>query len=188
MSRFKDSGRDRGRGGFGGRDSREKTMFKTTCGSCGKPCEVPFTPKGDRPVYCRDCFKKQGGGDSRFGGGDRNRSNFAEKRMFSATCDNCGNSCEVPFRPTGDKPVYCSNCFEKMGGRAAPRDQGQKSPAQSDVAEQLKLLNSKLDSILHVLVPTSKVPLVKKEKPKVEAKKVLKKAKPKKSAKKLAKK
>jgi len=185
MSRFKESGRDRGRGGFGGRDSREKTMFQTTCGSCGKPCEVPFTPKGDRPVYCRDCFKKQGGGELRFGGRDnRGRSSFDEKRMFSATCDNCGNNCEVPFRPTGDKPVYCSECFGKIGGRSGSRDQGQKFPEQSDVAEQLKLLDTKLDAILHVLVPAAKISKVKKEKLKAEPKKTVKKSKAKKVPKK----
>lgn len=41
-----------------------------------------------------------------------------DRPMFQATCDNCGNSCMVPFKPSGDKPVYCSNCFEK----ANPRD------------------------------------------------------------------
>jgi CxxC-x17-CxxC domain-containing protein len=31
--------------------------------------------------------------------------------MFTATCDGCGGEARVPFRPTGSKPVYCSNCF-----------------------------------------------------------------------------
>ena len=38
-----------------------------------------------------------------FGGGSR--------EMFTATCSNCGNTASVPFRPTGNKPVYCSDCF-----------------------------------------------------------------------------
>jgi CxxC-x17-CxxC domain-containing protein len=36
--------------------------------------------------------------------------------MFSATCSNCGREARVPFQPRGDKPVYCSDCFEKMRG------------------------------------------------------------------------
>lgn len=32
--------------------------------------------------------------------------------MFRAVCSNCGKSCEVPFRPTNGKPVFCSDCFE----------------------------------------------------------------------------
>ncbi|MFW6230721.1 MAG: CxxC-x17-CxxC domain-containing protein [Nanoarchaeota archaeon] len=38
--------------------SGPKEMHKTTCADCGKECEVPFKPTGDRPVYCKDCFSK----------------------------------------------------------------------------------------------------------------------------------
>ena len=41
---------------FGERDSRPRIMHEAVCGSCGKNCEVPFRPSGDRPVYCKDCF------------------------------------------------------------------------------------------------------------------------------------
>lgn len=36
-------------------------MFSTTCSSCGKATEVPFEPRGGRPVYCRDCFNLRRG-------------------------------------------------------------------------------------------------------------------------------
>jgi CxxC-x17-CxxC domain-containing protein len=45
-----------GRGGYGG-GSRE--MHTTTCASCGKEAQVPFVPRGDKPVYCSDCFQQQ---------------------------------------------------------------------------------------------------------------------------------
>lgn len=56
-----------GGGGFsrGGGGARE--MFTVTCSSCGKDARVPFEPRGDRPVYCSDCFKPTSGG----GGGGR---------------------------------------------------------------------------------------------------------------------
>jgi CxxC-x17-CxxC domain-containing protein len=38
------------------------------------------------------------------------------REMFTATCSNCGNEARVPFQPRGDKPVYCSSCFEQMRG------------------------------------------------------------------------
>jgi CxxC-x17-CxxC domain-containing protein len=41
-------------GGGGSRGGRE--MFVTTCSQCGQTAEVPFQPRGDKPVYCRDCF------------------------------------------------------------------------------------------------------------------------------------
>jgi CxxC-x17-CxxC domain-containing protein len=31
---------------------------RSTCAQCGKQTEVPFQPRGDKPVYCRDCFVK----------------------------------------------------------------------------------------------------------------------------------
>jgi CxxC-x17-CxxC domain-containing protein len=33
-------------------------MFPATCGQCGKATEVPFQPRGDKPVYCSDCYRK----------------------------------------------------------------------------------------------------------------------------------
>ena len=39
-------------------DRGEREMFKATCADCGNECEVPFKPKEDRPVYCRDCYAK----------------------------------------------------------------------------------------------------------------------------------
>ena len=43
--------------GGGGRGQRE--MFDATCADCGRSCKVPFQPRGDRPVYCSDCFSSQ---------------------------------------------------------------------------------------------------------------------------------
>ncbi len=49
------------RGGFqrrGGFNRGPREMHKAVCADCGKECEVPFKPSGDRPVYCRECFQK----------------------------------------------------------------------------------------------------------------------------------
>jgi CxxC-x17-CxxC domain-containing protein len=35
-----------------------RQMFPVTCDECGKATEVPFQPRGDRPVYCSDCYRK----------------------------------------------------------------------------------------------------------------------------------
>jgi CxxC-x17-CxxC domain-containing protein len=50
-----------GGGGFGG-GSRE--MHSITCAQCGTEAQVPFRPRGDRPVYCSDCFSRMRGGPS----------------------------------------------------------------------------------------------------------------------------
>jgi CxxC-x17-CxxC domain-containing protein len=50
----------RGGGGGGGRGfSGEREMHTVTCASCGKEAKVPFIPRGDKPVYCDDCFHQQ---------------------------------------------------------------------------------------------------------------------------------
>lgn len=62
----------------------------------------------------RDSGRRDGGfGANRGGGfGGRRDGGFGgEKVMHRATCAECGSSCEVPFKPTGEKPVYCSACF-----------------------------------------------------------------------------
>ena len=58
-----------GGGGFGGGMRRE--MHPVVCAECGKDTEVPFRPRGDRPVYCSDCFSQQRGSSG--GGGSYGR-------------------------------------------------------------------------------------------------------------------
>jgi CxxC-x17-CxxC domain-containing protein len=43
-----------GSGGYGA----PRQMFPVTCAECGKSAEVPFQPRGDKPVYCSDCYRK----------------------------------------------------------------------------------------------------------------------------------
>lgn len=167
---FRSGGRDRG-----GRDRGDRKIFmhKTTCSECGNECEVPFRPTGEKPVYCSSCFENQqdnGGGSFRRGGdrdrgsrdrgGDRSfgRRSFGEdKPMFKATCSDCGNQCEVPFRPTGEKPVYCSDCFRNNGGNKG----GSKGSDNSGkLLEQFEKMNAKLDKILTSLVGHSEKKVV----------------------------
>lgn len=54
-----------------------------------------------------------GGAYSSGGYGSRDRG---PRQMFTATCSNCGNEAQLPFRPTNGKPVYCSDCFRTMRG------------------------------------------------------------------------
>ncbi|MDP3142489.1 MAG: hypothetical protein Q8N14_00870 [Candidatus Omnitrophota bacterium] len=48
----------------------------------------------------------------RFGRGGQD-SNYRERSFTKATCADCKTECEVPFKPTGDRPVYCKECFAK---------------------------------------------------------------------------
>lgn len=47
----------RGRNG-GGMTSSGRQLYTAVCAQCGQPAQVPFQPRGDRPVYCSSCFAK----------------------------------------------------------------------------------------------------------------------------------
>ena len=46
-------------------------------------------------------------------GGGGFRRNFGPREMHKATCSECKKECEVPFKPTEGKPVYCKDCYMK---------------------------------------------------------------------------
>lgn len=49
---------------------------------------------------------------------NRQNNNFRERTLYKVICADCHNECEIPFKPSGDRPVYCKNCFakRKQGG------------------------------------------------------------------------
>lgn len=121
-----------------------------------------------RSNFGRDDRGNRGGGFSR-GGGDR--------QMHKTTCSDCGKDCEVPFRPTSGKPVYCSECFEKKGDRPERSDRSDRPSFNQALnsnpnSEQLEAINVKLDKllkllepkVLEVVKPLEKEVVVKKEK------------------------
>jgi len=164
------------RGSFRDRDRSDRPqMHQATCSECGKDCTVPFKPTGSKPVFCSNCFgKKEGGSNNRFERRGSDRPSFGDKQMFKATCDKCHEVCEVPFKPSGDKPVFCNNCFAK-----ADRGGATKSAGADQYQKQFEMLNTKLDNIMKILSPNFKAEKVVKEvkeaKPtkKVVAKKVV---------------
>lgn len=117
---------------------------------------------------------RAGSGFARGGNRDgfnRGRSSFSRddrpREMFDAICDNCGKSCQVPFRPTQGKPVYCSDCFEQMNPRDNRNDRNDRndrpnfaesSRGRSDNQNKLQFdsLNAKLDKIISLLEPKIK--------------------------------
>jgi CxxC-x17-CxxC domain-containing protein len=44
--------------GYGSYTTGSRQMFDATCAECGKETQVPFEPRGDKPVYCSDCYRK----------------------------------------------------------------------------------------------------------------------------------
>jgi len=54
-----------GSGGGYGRSGSDREMHPAVCAQCGVDTMVPFLPRGDRPVYCSDCFSAQGSNSRR---------------------------------------------------------------------------------------------------------------------------
>ena len=54
---YSSGGYSSGGGGGGGYSSGPRQMYPAVCSSCGKETEVPFQPRLDKPVYCRECFQ-----------------------------------------------------------------------------------------------------------------------------------
>ena len=120
MKNFKKGGY---KGGFKGRDSagsriggdRPMTMHSAVCSSCGKPCEVPFRPTGDKPVYCRDCFA----GRAAMGGERSSRKDFRVENKYE--------------------------------NRPEARMSAQGSIGNEEIKKQLESINSKLEKLIAIV-------------------------------------
>lgn len=99
-------------------------------------------------------YAKRSFGEGRFGARDGEKS-----VLHTATCSACGMECRVPFKPNGEKPVYCNQCFKKEDtGTSRPSMGAMKKPSYSTggssapmTSDQFKILNTKLDRILAAL-------------------------------------
>lgn len=73
--------------------------------------EKGFTNEPGRCPKCRAAKKAQGRGNS---GRSQGRP---QKEMHSTVCAECGVTTTVPFKPSGDKPVYCKDCYQPSNRR-----------------------------------------------------------------------
>jgi CxxC-x17-CxxC domain-containing protein len=111
-----------------------------TCADCGQEftftaseqafyAEKGFTDAPKRCKACRQSRKAQrntgssygddsyggggyssGGGGGGYGGGGGGYDR-PPRQLYDATCADCGKIAQVPFQPTGSRPVYCNDCF-----------------------------------------------------------------------------
>ena len=115
-------------------------------------------------------------------GGDRDRDR-ERTQMHETTCSACGKRCEVPFRPTGQKPVYCNECFRKNNERrgdsfektSRERDSFQGKREDSLGKEEFNKLIDRLDTIINILTAKEKTEKNGKEIKKSITKKTMKK-------------
>ncbi len=80
------------------------------CKDCGKDFVFTageqefYAEKGfqNQPQRCRDCRNA------------KKNASKPQRELFDAVCAKCGKPAKIPFQPTSDRPVYCSDCFAAM--------------------------------------------------------------------------
>ena len=92
----------------------------------------------------RDSSSRRPSRDRDFEDGPRGRRDSRSRprrdiEMTKVICSECGEECEVPFKPTSSKPVYCNDCFAKKGG------------SNRNSNKDLEIINEKLDKIIKAL-------------------------------------
>jgi CxxC-x17-CxxC domain-containing protein len=113
---------------------QDKTL---TCAECGQPftfsaddqayhAQKGYTNEPKRCTTCRQSRRDQrysgsGSGSYSSGSGSGGYTSGYRREMYSVVCAQCGKEAQVPFQPRGDRPVYCQDCYDKQGGRAARR-------------------------------------------------------------------
>jgi CxxC-x17-CxxC domain-containing protein len=98
-----------------------------------------FNKGGFRPDFKKKSWDNKGGG------GFNKDFNKEDRQMHPATCSGCGKPCQVPFRPSAGKQVFCNDCFAKQRGeetfeRRDPfqKDRGFKTDSRSDFRKDFK--------------------------------------------------
>ena len=131
MARFEKSSDKRSKGGNQRRGSGRRE-------SDDRSYDSPKRSFSDGP---RDRFPRMNSGRDF----KRNSSTRRDSEMTKVTCSSCGEKCEVPFKPTSDKPLFCNDCFKKDSRGSSERSSDRKPN------KDLEIINEKLDKIMVAL-------------------------------------
>lgn len=120
-----------------------KQSFVFTAGEQEFHASKGFSNEPKRCPSCRSARKSGGGGNAGGGGGGfserapRPSSSFggggggfggaaggARREMHNAICAECGKETQVPFVPSGARPVYCRDCYSQQSGGGGGRSGG----------------------------------------------------------------
>ena len=111
-------------GGPGGSVARPRSVYENKvliCKDCGSPFDFTvrdqmfYAEKGfeNEPQRCRDCRTVRKS-QRTTGLGAAPSSTAGLREMFDAVCAQCNTATTVPFKPRGDRPVYCRSCYTAM--------------------------------------------------------------------------
>jgi len=95
-----------------------RDSFTFTAGEQEFHASKGFSNDPGRCPTCRSARKARNGGGGReqsSGGGGGSFGGY-ERQMHPATCAECGTATQVPFMPSGARPVYCRDCYSRQSG------------------------------------------------------------------------
>ncbi len=93
------------------------------------------------------------------GGRFGNRDGFSRDKnagrrplqLYGAVCGKCGTACQVPFKPTGNRPIFCKNCFSQNGSASVSSHVNNVQAPSQNYSGQFNQINAKLDKIIKIL-------------------------------------
>ena len=68
--------------------------------------EAAVEPEAEEPKADKPAEDKAASGDATPAGVDQQG-----RQLYNVKCSNCGRDTQVPFKPSGDRPVYCRDCY-----------------------------------------------------------------------------
>jgi len=147
--------RDSPRRSFGNRDSRRPLMYDAVCAECGKGCQVPFKPSGEKPVYCSDCFEKKGGRDS---GRSRERRDFP-RRSFDSRDSRRPEQSDINNRSNSQLVEKIEILNTKLGtiiDLLSSLGEEKPEPVAAETKKSKKSVTKKADKATEALTPVEK--------------------------------
>jgi CxxC-x17-CxxC domain-containing protein len=85
--------------------------------SAGEQVEYASRGYKNNPKRCPSCRKERKARQYANGGSSHRNDNSSynpRREMFPVVCGECGKATQVPFQPSADRPVYCSDCYNKV--------------------------------------------------------------------------
>ncbi|MBU0605449.1 MAG: hypothetical protein KKH77_04090 [Candidatus Omnitrophica bacterium] len=73
----------------------------------------------------------------------KQENRFRERVLHKAICADCNKECEVPFKPSGDRPVYCKECFSKRKTGTAFKAKPDNRPKEEIIAPVIQPVKKK---------------------------------------------
>ncbi|PIS09460.1 hypothetical protein COT75_01520 [Candidatus Beckwithbacteria bacterium CG10_big_fil_rev_8_21_14_0_10_34_10] len=150
MKDFKSDNRSRDRRSFSDRDSRRPSLHNAVCDECGKDCQVPFRPSGDKPIYCSDCFGKKGGGNVNR---SRDRRSFSDRDSRRPSPGNIDSRSILKLE---EKIEILNIKLNTIIDLLSLAEGGELKSVKKKTKKSKKLTNKKANKVIKVLTPVKK--------------------------------